>query len=460
MRRRLLRGVLVAAGAVSVPLVLAAPAAAHPLGNFTVNAAAALTIAPGAVRVEYALDLAEIPTFQERQAIDADGDGRVEDPERSAWALRRAERIRSNLSVSVDGRPVPLRIDAASMTLRSGQGGLDVLRLEASLLGTLGDSRGRVVFRDGNDGDRVGWREVTAVGSEGVAVRGSSVPVASPSDGLRAYPDDLLSSPPSVRMATFTFGPGRQAAPASASGGGSAGRPAGAEGPLAGLVARADLSLPVALLALAAAAALGAIHALAPGHGKTVAAAYLVGTGSRVRQAVSVGGAVAVMHTASVLLLAGVLLFVERTFPAERLYPWMGLAAGGAAVALGAGLLVGRLRRHHSAEPGHGHDHPPLSRRGLAALALSGGLLPSPTAVVVLLAAASLDRLALGLGMVAAFGLGLASSLTAVGVLAVRAKTALGRRIPVRVAAAMPVAGAGVILAVGATVAVRAFTQL
>lgn len=459
MRRRLVRALLVAATAVSVPLALAAPAAAHPLGNFTVNAAAALTIAPGAVRVEYALDLAEIPTFQERRAIDADGDDRLEDPERSAWALRRAERIRSNLSVSVDGRAVPLRIDAAFMTLRSGQGGLDVLRLEASLLGTLGDPRGRVVFRDGNDADRVGWREVTAVGSEGVAVRGSSVPMSSPSDGLRAYPDDLLSSPPSVRMATFTFGPGRQATPASASGGGSAGRPAGAEGPLAGLVARGDLSLPVALLALAAAAALGAIHALAPGHGKTLAAAYLVGTGSRVRQAVSVGGAVAVMHTASVLILAGVLLLVERTFPAERLYPWMGLAAGGAAVALGAGLLVVRLRRH-SAGPGHCHDHPPLSGRGLAALALSGGLLPSPTAVVVLLAAASLDRLALGLGMVAAFGLGLASSLTAVGVLAVRAKTALRRRIPVRVAAALPVAGAGVILAVGATVAVRAVTQL
>jgi nickel/cobalt transporter (NicO) family protein len=460
VRRQLVRGFLVAAAAVSAPLASAAPAAAHPLGNFTVNAAAALTLSPGAVRVDYVLDLAEIPTFQERSAIDADGDGRVEDPERSAWALRRAETIRSNLSVSVDGRPVPLRIAAASMTLRSGQGGLDVLRLEASLLGTLRVPRGRVVFRDDNDGDRVGWREVSAVGSEGVAVGASSVPMSSPSDGLREYPEDLLSSPPSVRMATFTFGPGRQAAPAFASGGGSARRPAGAEGPLAELVARADLSLPVVVLALAAAAAFGALHALAPGHGKTVAAAYLIGTRSRVRQAVSVGGAVAVMHTASVLVLAGVLLFVRQNFPAERLYPWMGLAAGGAAVALGAGLLVGRLRHHHPAEPGHGHDHPPFSGRGLAALALSGGLLPSPTAVVVLLAAASLDRLALGLGMVATFGLGLASSLSAVGVLAVRARTALGRRIPVRVASAMPAAGAGVILAVGAAVAVRAFTQL
>jgi nickel/cobalt transporter (NicO) family protein len=460
MSRRCARAFLVAAAAVVLPVAGASPAAAHPLGNFTVNAAAALTVVPGAVRVDYALDLAEIPTFQELGAIDADGDGRIEDPERSAWALRRAETIRTNLSLSVDGVPVPLRVDAAFMNLRSGQGGLDVLRLEASLLGTLRASRGRVTFRDDNDGDRVGWREVTAVGSEGVGVRSSSVPASSPSDGLRAYPEDLLSSPPSIRVATFAFGPGRQAAPPPAPGGGSAGRPAGAEGPLAGLVARPVLSPPVVLLALVAAAAIGALHALAPGHGKTVAAAYLVGTGSRIRQAVSVGGSVAVMHTASVLVLAAVLLLVERTFPAERLYPWMGLAAGGAAVALGGGLLIARLRRRHPADPAHAHDHPPLSRRGLAALALSGGLLPSPTAVVVLLAAASLDRMALGLGMVASFGVGLAASLTGVGVLAIRARSLLGRRIPARVATAMPVAGAGVILAVGATVAVRAVTLL
>jgi nickel/cobalt transporter (NicO) family protein len=437
-------------------VLTAGPASAHPLGNFTVNAAAAVTVSPGRLRIDYVLDLAEIPTFQERQVIDADADGAVDDSERAAWATRRAEAIEAGLSITVDGVPMALRVGAASMTLRPGQGGLDVLRLEASLLGTPARNRGTVQVRDLNDTGRVGWREITAIGSNGIAVRESTVPAVSSSDALRAYPEGPLSSPPSVRRATFGFGPGHQVAPAAAAGDGAVGRPDGAEGPLTGLVARHDLSPVLVFLAIVASMSVGALHALAPGHGKTIAVAYLAGTGGRVRQALAVGAAVAVMHTASVLAVGAALLFAQQAFPAERLYPWMGVAAGVAALALGGGLLIARLRHPRD----HDHTHPPLSRRGLAALALSGGLLPSPTAVVVLLAAGSLGRLALGLGMVAAFGVGLAASLTTVGILAVGARAALGRRIPARIRAAMPVAGAGLIAAVGAAVAVRAVAQL
>jgi nickel/cobalt exporter len=452
------RAIIVVAAA-TVPLAVAGPASAHPLGNFTVNAAVALTVSPGEVRVDYVLDLAEIPTFQELGVVDADGDGTAEDPERSAWAARRAEAIGAALSLTVDGDPVPLRVDDAAMTLGSGQGGLAVLRLEVSLLGTVLTGDGVVAFRDVNDPGRVGWREVTAAGAGGLAVGRSSVPMVSPSDALRAYPQDLLSSPPSVRRARFTFAPGSQVS-ATGTADPVGGRPRPSDGPLAELVARSDLSPSVVLLALAAAVAVGALHALAPGHGKAVAAAYLAGTGSRMRQALTIGGAVAVMHTTSVLVLGGVLLFARGAFPAERLYPWLGIAAGGAAIVLGAGLLVHRPARPPKPEDGHGHDHPPLSRRGLTALALSGGLLPSPTAVVVLLAAASLDRLPLGLGMVAAFGVGLAASLTAVGVLAIGARTALRWRIPARLTEAAPMAGAGVIVAMGVVLALRAVTQL
>lgn len=454
--RPAIRALLVVWVAGGLVLAGAGSASAHPLGNFTVNAAAGVTVSPGHLRVDYVLDLAEIPTFQERRVIDADGDGAVEDAERAAWATRRAEAIEAGLSITVDGEPVALRADGASMTLRPGQGGLDVLRLEASLLGTIEDDRGTVHVRDLNDRGRVGWREVTAIGSNGIAVRRSTVPAVSSSDALRAYPEDLLSSPPSVRRATFAFGPGHQAAPAAAGVGGTVGRPSGGDGPLAGLVSQRDLSPMLIFLAILASVAVGALHALAPGHGKTVAVAYLAGAGGRVRQALAVGAAVAVMHTASVLAVGAALLFAQQAFPAEQLYPWMGVAAGVAALTLGGALLIGRLRHRHD----HDHAHPPLSRRGLAALALSGGLLPSPTAVVVLLAAGSLGRLALGLAMVAAFGVGLAVSLTAVGILAVGARSALGRRIPARVKAAMPVAGAGVIAAMGAAVAVRAVAQL
>jgi nickel/cobalt transporter (NicO) family protein len=450
-----LRALFVSAAA-AVVLASAGPAAAHPLGNFTVNAAAAVSVGADELRIDYVLDLAEIPTFQERRVIDADADGSLDEEERAAWSRQRAEELRSGLSLVVDGERVPLRVDTASMSLRPGQGGLDVLRLETSLVGAVAGG-GTAELEDRNDAGRVGWREITAIGVAGVAVTGSSVPSISPSDGLRAYPEDLLASPPSIRRARFAFGPGRQVAPSLATAGGSTSSPAGVESPLTGLVARSSLTPGIVLLALLAAVAVGALHALAPGHGKFVAAAYLVTSRGRIRQALSVGVAVAAMHTTSVLALGAVLLFVRRTFALDRLYPWMGIVAGVGAVLLGGTMLRARLR--HRGEPVHQHVHP-LSRRGLGALALAGGLLPSPTAVVVLLAASSLGRLGFGVAMVIAFGVGLAASLSTVGVVAVSAGRFLGRRAPARLTAALPVAGAGVIVLAGAAISVRALAQL
>ena len=455
MSRRAVRALLVTPLAGALLLAASGPASAHPLGNFTVNAAAAVTVTSGEVRIDYVLDLAEIPTFQERSAIDADADGLFEEEERSSWARDRAAEIRTGLSLLVDGERVQLRVRATSMAFRPGQGGLDVLRLDAVLVGPV-DDEGAAQLRDHNDPGRVGWREITAIGADGVAVTESSVPSASASDGLRAYPQDLLASPPSVRTARFTFAPGRQlAVPPGTTPRAASSSPAGVEGPLTALVARTGLSPGVVLVALLAAMAVGALHALAPGHGKTVAAAYLVTGRGRVRQALSVGLAVAAMHTTAVVALGAVLLFAQRSFPLDRLYPWMGVVAGVGAVLLGGGLLVARVRHRRE----HDHTHP-LSRRGLAALAVAGGLLPSPTAVVVLLAASSLGRLGLGLAMVVAFGLGLAVSLATVGVVAASAGSFLGRRGPARLAAALPVAGAGVIVVAGATISLRALAQL
>jgi nickel/cobalt transporter (NicO) family protein len=475
----------VAAGALSVAALLAIPAppaSAHPLGNFTVNTYTGIVVGPGEVQVRYVLDLAEVPTFEEMAKVDGDGDGLASRDELQRWAGRTARRLGGGLSLDVNGVASDLGLISSRAFVSPGQGGLSVLRLEASYRADAPGS-GHVSFGDGNFAGQIGWREVTASGMDGRAVSGSSVPVRSVSDELRAYPDDLLSNPLDVTEATFSYSRGTVAEGGAAPGGGSTGGGSGtAGGGFASLVSRPELSVGVVLLSLALALGFGGLHALAPGHGKTLMAAYLVGAGSRARQAVAVGAAVAVMHTASVLGLGVVILSAQRVFPAERAYPFLGLAAGLTALALGAWLLISRLQawsvardhdRSHPAQgdPGpdqpHGHVHAPLpagtsllSRRALAALAVSGGLLPSPAALLVLLGAVALHRVAYGLILIAAFSIGLASALTAVGVLAVRARELVSGRIGGILARMLPIASSAVIVGVGAVLTLRAIAQL
>jgi nickel/cobalt transporter (NicO) family protein len=445
----------------AVTAVLAGPtasASAHPLGNFTVNAYGGITVGPGWVRVRYVLDLAEIPTFQELPRIDGNGDGLVQDLEGSAWASRKAEEIAGGLSLEVAGRAVPLVLQQSDVELLPGQAGLDVLRLEASYRAAV-PATGRAEFHDTNDQGRIGWREVSAVGTEGVAVTRSNVPSASISYALRAYPQDLLSSPLDVRAATFSFGPGLQKQTVRVGGGPRSGRPGSTDGALTALVARPRLSLPIVAFALLVAFGVGALHALAPGHGKTLTAAYLVGSRSGVRAAIGAGVAVSVMHSLSVAAIGILVLFAQRAFPAERVYPWLGLIAGLTAIGLGGGLLVSRMRSR-ALGLNHQHAHPPLSRRGLAAVALSGGLLPSPSALVVLVAAVTLGRVAFGLGLIAAFSLGLACAIAGIGLLAVRARDLVARRSWSWPARALPIASAAAILLVGVVLTGRAVTRL
>ena len=451
---RTARRLLTVLGLTAAAVLAAAPgpASAHPLGNFTVNAYSGITVRPGAVRVDYVLDLAEIPTFQERSTIDLDDDGVLEAAERSAWAVRRAQQIAAGLSLEVNSRPLRLSLEGAAASLLPGQAGLDVLRLEARY-GAVLPRAGTAVFRDANNGGRIGWREIIAVGSDGAAVRSSSVPAVSVSDALRVYPDDLQFRPLTVRTATFVFGPGEDAGPV---GGPSSVNDDGGSSmdALAAMVGRPSLSPAAALLALLAAFGVGMLHALAPGHGKTLAAAYLAGGGGTVRQAIATGVAVSLMHTVSVAAAVAVILRASEAFPAERLYPWLGLAAGLTAMGLGGALLVARVRGR-----GHAHAHPP-SRRGLLAVALSGGMLPSPSALVVLLAAVTLGRVALGLGLIAAFAVGLAAAIAGVGVLAVQARDAVARRSWGRVAGLLPIGSAAVILVMGVVLTGRAVVQL
>jgi ABC-type nickel/cobalt efflux system permease component RcnA len=457
--------------------LLPGAASAHPLGNFTVNVYAGIRLTPGEVRVDHVVDMAEIPTVQVSPEIDADADGILSVTERSAWALSTAHELAANLTITVDGERIALGVVSAAVHLRPGQGGLEVLRLESTFAGPVAEA-GDLRFWDGNFAGRVGWREVTAIGTEGTALARSSVPARSVTDRLLAYPQDPLSSPLDVREAAVTFEAG-VAAPMGRDGrAASAGRPGTTGGGLAGLVGASESMILALLLAFA----FGALHALGPGHGKTLMAAYLVGAGGRARQAVAVGGAVAVMHTASVLALGFVVLGARELLAPEHVYPWLGLGSGLIAFGLGAGLLVARLGAwgaradrvgdrgagHHVDHDHHGRAHPHahavpeaiLSRRGIAALAVAGGILPSPTALLVLLATMALDRLAYGLGLIAAFSLGLAGTLVVVGVVALRARDVVLRRMSGRFASAVPVLSASAIAVVGIALAVRGLSEI
>jgi nickel/cobalt exporter len=186
-------------------------------------------------------------------------------------------------------------------------------------------------------------------------------------------------------------------------------------------------------------------------------AAYLVGTRGTARHAAALGATVTVTHTAGVLLLGVVALTLSAFVLPEQLYPWLNLASGLLVVVVGAGVLRARARRRKAHAHHHHHHHPEdLSARGIVAMGASAGLIPCPSALVVLLGAVAQHQLALGLVMIVAFSLGLAATLTALGIAVVHA-TKLP--VPGRVAAVLPTASAFAIVCVGVVLTVQAAGQ-
>ena len=433
--------VLVALAALIAPTAVPA----HPLGNFTVNRSSEIVLSGERVYVRYALDLAEIPTFQEG--------ARVREP-------GFAEAVAANLVLELDGRRVPLALLEQTVRARPGAGGLDTLRFDAVFAAPDEEpgAGGRLVFRDLNFERRAGWKEVVASASDGARVVSSDVPGTSASDALRSYPADLLSSPPDVSSASVEYEPGEgPGTPPALSAAPAADERAGG---FESLVARDDLGAGVVVLSLLLAVFWGSAHALTPGHGKAIVAGYLVGTRGRPRHALLLGLIVTATHTAGVFALGLVTLLLSRFIVPERIYPWLTLASGVLVIAVGAGVLLRRARRAHHHHHHHSHEHDP-GRGGLLGVGIAAGLLPCPSALVVLLSAIALQRIGFGLALVAAFSVGLAATVTAVGLLAVLARRAFGRlSLDGRLVRALPAASAFLILAVGVGITVRALPEV
>jgi len=474
------RAVVVGALAVAAVLVPAVAASAHPLGNFTVNRYAGLTIGTERASVHYVVDMAEIPTFQERRVIDVDGDGTLSAPERAAYATRTCTRLAGGLSVAIDGARVPLTTRGAAVTFPPGAAGLATMRLECEMTGGLGSSRSTRTLDvgDRNYAGRIGWREITAT-TDKTTITSSSVPRVSASAELTKYPQDLLASPLAVTTATVRFRPGGAAAAGERTAAVSTILPRGvdrATQAFTSFIARRRFTVTFFLAAVALAIVLGAIHALAPGHGKTVMAAYLLGERGSFRQGAIIGATVTATHTAGVVLL-GIIITASSALAPERLYPFLGALSGGLMLIVGAGLLRRAVRNRRSAalsgvDHGHQHAHPRgtpqnTSLRGLIAVGLAGGLVPSPSALVVLLGAIALGRVWAGVILVVCYGLGMAATLSGAGLLLVKLRARLERRragaAPSRLVplfAALPVATALIVCAVGIGLTARGVAKI
>jgi ABC-type nickel/cobalt efflux system permease component RcnA len=430
--------------------------AAHPLGNFSVNHFDALRVHQDRLDVRSVVDSAEIPTLQEPKPVDA---------------ARKCADVLAALDARADGDPLKWTTKSATVSNPPGQADLPTTRLECEFTAPLNvDGKVSLTFGDSYLADRMGWREITAAGTD-VALTGDVRP-DSITNELRKYPEDLLSTPLDVRTVAFSAQPGVGAA---VSGAGVDGPGTGmldrATAAFTGLVGSRDLTPLVGLLAVLLALVLGASHAALPGHGKTLMAAYLAGRRGSNRDAVLVGATVTLTHTAGVLVL-GLLLSASSALAGDEVLRWLGMASGSLVAVIGGTLLWKALRRRaedageehghghghgHAHGHGHGHGH---GRAGLIGMGVAGGLVPSPSALVVLLGAVALGRTWFGVVLVFAYGAGMAAMLTLAGLLLIKVRDrlenlAVTERLR-KVAAFTPFSTAALVLVVGLGLTTRA----
>jgi nickel/cobalt transporter (NicO) family protein len=480
---------LAALGITGVVLALPAQSAsAHPLGNFSVNQAVALDLYPNRVGVAAVVDLAELPTLQERAAVAAEGS--------AGYNSRVCAALADNLAVRVDGQRLRWTVRPTGFEYRPGSAGLRTTRITCALsAGADLSAKSTVEVANSYRADRIGWRELTATG-HGVHPVDPAVPARSVSDGLRSYPTDLLGSPLDQRSARLSIEPGDGPA--------ALGPPARANrgDPVSRLIAGADRVLErlvgghltplVGMLAVVLALGLGAGHAALPGHGKTVMAAYIAGRQGRPRDALVVGATVTLTHTGGVLVI-GLLLTTTAGLAGEVVLGWLGIASGILVAAVGGAMLTAVVRRRSPGHHHHGHDHHdhhdhhhqddrdhdhhedhahhhhhphsagPGRRLGLIGMGVAGGLVPSPSALVVLLGAIGLGHTAFGVLLVVAYGVGMAGTLTAAGLLLIRLRdrwAARPRRVLPKLARLVPAGSAALVLCLGLGLAGRAALAL
>ena len=504
---------------------------AHPMGNFSVNHYSKITLQPDGIELQYFIDLAEIPTYQELQQYNISA---TDQAGISQFLAKRGNELLDGLSLRADGQALKLNLISKGVIFPPGAGGLPTMKMgyvfHAAYPRSSSISGVQLTYVDNNYPGHAGWKEIIVGGSSSLLLN-SSAPSKDRSTELSNYPTDMLNSPPQDLSATMqiivppvlserTAKPtkvlaaptkreptpkrsdypqwkkpvtaatiSRPAPPATLTTVASpsmhlkANRQGTARSRFTELITTQQLSVWFLLTAAIISMSLGALHALEPGHGKTIVAAYLVGSRGTARHALLLGLIVTTAHTASVFALGAITLYASRYILPEQLYPWLGVLSGLTIAALGAYMFLRRwtgeeMDHAHTAGETHGHwfsskkksqadDLPPvvtstskpISMIQLFALGITGGIIPCPAALVVLLSAFSLHRIGFGFFLITSFSIGLAAVLISFGLLMVYARRFMGR---IQVDGPLtkrwlPIASAGFMTLLGAAISIRAF---
>lgn len=420
---------------------------AHPLGNFSVNNYSRIEIDENQVRVRSVLDMAEIPAFQESQRIDNDKNGSLSMDELDAYLENMTTQYVVGLKLTIDNQPIQIETISKKISLPTGAGNLPTLRIEWDFVAKLFEGEANKIhllqFENTNYKERIGWNEIVVQRATGVNVFDSTAFGNSVTDELKTYPEDMLAAPLKERTAQLSFNKGTipENVTALQNRNGSANKPVEKDR-LAALISVTEITPAVALIGLLIAFGLGAMHAMSPGHGKTVVGAYLVGSKGTAKHAAFLGLTVTITHTLGVFALGLVTLFASHYILPERLMPFLNFISGLIVFFIGVTLFKERLLKtlgyktdnhthyehhHHENEnvfvhkhDGHTHSHQPpesVTWQNLLALGISGGLLPCPSALVLMLSAISLNRVGYGLILTIAFSVGLAATLMCVGLM-------------------------------------------
>jgi ABC-type nickel/cobalt efflux system permease component RcnA len=432
---------------------------AHPMGNFSVSHYARLAPGSDGLTIRYVLDLAEIPTFELLQKWNLEAISPRAALERAA--SQQARDWTRNLVITSNGRAVVPRLASTELVMAEGAGGMPVMRVAMNL--QLPVTAGKIEYEDRNYTERAGWKEIVIAAQGKAAVQNASQGERDRSQALTAYPQDPTVAPPQDLRASLEWTvaprevaqqPAAPPAQEQTQAVSTVPRQPAASGTvvrgdyLSRLLSNREIGWGMALAGLAVAFGLGAVHALSPGHGKTIVAAYLVGTRGTAKHALFLGAMVTFTHTISVFFLGFVTLFLSHYVLPEKIFPVLGAISGLSIVWIGATLLYKRasgLRAHshdhdhvHSHDHDHalghdhnhhhgpgGHTHVPegdVTLASLIALGASGGLVPCPSALVLLLSSVAMGRVGLGMVLLVGFSAGLAVVLMAIGLMVLYAK--------------------------------------